>query len=133
MQDAPSVPPACWLCRDSVAYDRRVHFDGGHELPVPFTTLMQETWDAALDDMDRRHRGLADSWRMAFDAAHDGLEAMRDIWPRRRESLVDTRHEDAVTALRDFEDAYVRIVGMAEDVAGSDFAAAINDVDTRDV
>jgi hypothetical protein len=101
-------------------------------VPVPFTMLMQETWDAAVDEMDRRDRALADSWRMAFDAAHDGLEAMRDVWPRRRDSLAVDQHEDAVAALRDFEDAYVRIVDMAEDIAGSDFAAAINDVDTRE-
>jgi hypothetical protein len=44
---------------------------------------MQETWDEAVADMDERQRQLADSWRIAVDAAHDGLDAMRDIYPRR--------------------------------------------------
>lgn len=51
-------------------------------MPVLFTQLMQETWGEAVAEMDERQRQLADSWRMALDSAHDGLDAMRDIWPR---------------------------------------------------
>jgi len=30
-------------------------------MPLPFTQLMQETWDEAVTDMDERQRQLADS------------------------------------------------------------------------
>jgi hypothetical protein len=52
---------------------------------------------------------MAESWRMAFDAAHDGLEAMRDIWPRRRNQIAVSQHDDAQSALRAFESGYSRV------------------------
>jgi hypothetical protein len=65
-------------------------------MPVPFTQLMQGTWDEAVAEMDAHERQLADSWRMALDAAHDGLGAMRDIYPRRaRRGLVASEIDKA--------------------------------------
>lgn len=60
-------------------------------MPMPFTQLMQETWDEAVADMDEHQRQLADSWRIAIDAAHDGMDAMRDIYPRRHTQLTGGR------------------------------------------
>jgi hypothetical protein len=45
-------------------------------------------WDEAVADMDERQRQLADSWRIAANAAQDGLDAMRDIYPRRHRHLI---------------------------------------------
>lgn len=93
-------------------------------MPVPFTTLMQETWDEAIADMDTRESQLADSWRMALDAAHDGLEAMRDIWPRRASGLVPGDVDKAERAVRAFEQAWLDVIGMAESTVSSDFSSA---------
>ncbi|HZV73765.1 MAG TPA: hypothetical protein VFF79_08625 [Conexibacter sp.] len=81
--------------------------------------------------MDERERQLADSWRMALDAAHDGPEAMRDIWPRRRSQLAEEHLRTAGKALRAFEETWLDVISLAEAVAGSDFASAINELDTR--
>lgn len=102
-------------------------------MPVPFTTLMQETWDAAIADMDNRERQFADEWRMAFDAAHDGLHAMRAIWPQRHNQITASLADDARASLHAFEEAYVHIVMLAEEAAGSAFAAAIDGVDQREI
>jgi hypothetical protein len=51
--------------------------------------LGQDVARALLVEPDQleRQRQLADSWRIAANAAHDGVDAMRDIYPRRHRYL----------------------------------------------
>lgn len=101
-------------------------------MPMPFTQLMQETWDESVADMDERRRQLADSWRTAVDAAHDGLDAMRDIYPREAKwRLVATEIDKAGSALRRFEQAWLDVMGLANAAVGNDFYSALHGVDAR--
>ncbi len=102
-------------------------------MPLPFTQLMQETWDEAIADMDERQRQLADSWRIAANAAHDGLDAMRDIYPRRHRYLTGYDLPRAGEACHAFEGAWLDLIGMAETVVGCDFGDALSAFDPRDV
>jgi hypothetical protein len=102
-------------------------------MPMPFTQLMQETWDEAVADMDERQRQLADSWRIAIDAAHDGLDAMGDIYPRRHRQLTaDDLLPRAGEACHAFEAAWLDLIGLAETVVGCCFEDALSGFDTRD-
>jgi hypothetical protein len=93
---------------------------------MQFTQLMQETWDEAIADMDERQRQLADSWRIAANAAHDGLDAMRDIYPQEAKwQLVATEIDKAGSALRGFEQAWLDAMGLANAAVGNDFYSAL--------
>lgn len=101
-------------------------------MPMQFTQLMQEMWDEAIADMDERQRQLADSWRIAANAAHDGLDAMRDIYPREAKwQLVATEIDTAGSALRGFEQAWLDAMGLANAAVGNDFYSALHGVDAR--
>lgn len=102
-------------------------------MPMPFTQLMQETWDEAVADMDERQRQLADSWRIAANAAHDGLDAMRDIYPRRHRYLTWDDLPRAGEACHAFEEAWLDLIGLAETVVGCDFGDALSAFDPRHV
>jgi hypothetical protein len=101
-------------------------------MPMPFTQFMQETWGEAVADMDERQRQFADSWRTAANAAHDGLDAMRDIYPRRHRELAWDDLPRAGEACHAFEQAWLDLVGLAGPVVGCDFEAALSGFDTRD-
>ena len=101
-------------------------------MPMPFTQLMQETWDEAVADMDERQRQLVDSWRIAVDAAHDGLDAMRDIYPRRHGYLTGYDGPQAGEACHAFEQAWLDLIGLAETVVGCDFRDALSAFDPHD-
>lgn len=100
---------------------------------MPFTQLMQETWDEAVAEIDERQRELADSWRIAVDAAHDGLDAMRDIYPRRHRYLTGYDLPRAGEACHAFGKAWLDLFGLAETVMGCDFGDALSAFDLRDV
>jgi hypothetical protein len=99
---------------------------------MPFTQLMQETWDEAVADMDERQRQLAASGRVAVDAAHDGLDAMRDIYSLRHRQLTGDNLPRAGEACHAFEEAWLDLIGLAETVVGCDFEDALSGFDTRD-
>lgn len=100
-------------------------------MPMPFTQLMQVTWDEAVADLDERQRQVADSWRIAVDAAHDGLDAMRDIYPRRHKDLAGCVPQ-AGEASHAFEQAWLDLIDLAWTVVGSDFGDALSAFDPRD-
>jgi hypothetical protein len=72
------------------------------------------------------------AWRVAVGAAHDGLDAMRAIYPRRHRQLTGYDLPRAGEARHAFEQAWLDHIGLAETVMACDFGDALSSFDTRD-
>lgn len=62
---------------------------------------------------------------------HDGLDAMRDIYPRRHKYLAGSVPQ-AGEACHAFEQAWLDLIGVAWTVVGCDFGDALSAFDPRD-